>query len=65
LTDADAMVSGMKLSTAGPVQLFARVSRAGQPTQGEWIGQGAPLPSDVHEVQHLIIDRPDTRELRP
>jgi len=59
LSDADAMLAQMKLSDFAEVQLVARVSRAGQPTQGEWIGQSAPLPSSTQAAQHLIIDSPD------
>lgn len=59
LSDADAMLAQMKLSDFAEVQLVARVSRAGQPTQGEWIGQSAALPSTTQAAQHLIIDSPD------
>ncbi|WP_054911364.1 MULTISPECIES: c-type cytochrome biogenesis protein CcmI [Pseudomonas] len=59
LSDADAMMPQMKLSDFAEVQLMARVSRAGQPTQGEWIGQGAPLSSATQATQHLTIDSPD------
>ena len=59
LSDADAMMPQMKLSDFAQVQLVARVSRAGQPTQGEWIGQGAPLATSTQAQQQLIIDSPD------
>lgn len=59
LSDADAMMPQMKLSDFAEVQLVARVSRAGQPTHGEWIGQGAPLPSKTQATQLLTIDSPD------
>lgn len=59
LSDADAMMPQMKLSQYAEVQLVARVSRAGQPTQGEWIGQGAPLSSATQATQRLTIDTPD------
>ncbi|WP_153774572.1 c-type cytochrome biogenesis protein CcmI [Pseudomonas sp. MNR3A] len=59
LSDADAMMPQMKLSDFAEVQLVARVSRAGQPTQGEWIGQSAPLATRGQPTQHLTIDRPD------
>ncbi|WDY59520.1 c-type cytochrome biogenesis protein CcmI [Pseudomonas sp. PSKL.D1] len=59
LSDADAMMPQMKLSGFAEVQLVARVSRAGQPTHGEWIGQGAPLATSTQATQHLIIDSPD------
>ena len=60
LSDADAMMAQMKLSDFPQVQLVARVSRAGQPTKGEWIGQGAPLATRTQATQHLTIDRPDS-----
>ncbi|MFK0096002.1 c-type cytochrome biogenesis protein CcmI [Pseudomonas sp. NPDC090592] len=59
LSDADAMMPQMKLSQFAEVQLVARVSRAGQPTHGEWIGQGAPLPTATQATQRLTIDSPD------
>lgn len=59
LTDADAMMPQLKLSNFPEVQLVARVSRAGQPTAGEWIGRSAPLPSNVTARQALTIDSPD------
>ncbi len=59
LTDADAMLAQMKLSQFAEVQLVARVSRAGQPTHGEWIGQGAPVATTTTATQQLTIDSPD------
>ncbi|NIF27374.1 c-type cytochrome biogenesis protein CcmI [Pantoea sp. Tr-811] len=59
LSDADAMMPQMKLSDFAEVQLVARVSRAGQPTRGEWVGKGAPLASSTQATQHLTIDSPD------
>jgi cytochrome c-type biogenesis protein CcmH len=59
LTDADAMMPQLKLSNFAQVQLVARVSRAGQPTAGEWIGRSQPLPSNVTARQALTIDSPD------
>jgi len=59
LSDADAMLPQMKLSQFAEVQLLARVSRAGQPTRGEWVGQGAPLANTTQATQHLTIDSPD------
>ncbi|MGH8380196.1 c-type cytochrome biogenesis protein CcmI [Pseudomonas sp.] len=59
LSDSDAMMPSMKLSSFAEVQLVARVSRAGQPTQGEWIGQSIPLASSTTAAQHLTIDSPD------
>ncbi|PYC12340.1 c-type cytochrome biogenesis protein CcmI [Pseudomonas mosselii] len=60
LSDADAMMPQMKLSDFAEVQLVARVSRAGQPTQGEWKGQSAPLATGTQGTQHVTIDRPDS-----
>ncbi|KAB5621908.1 c-type cytochrome biogenesis protein CcmI [Pseudomonas putida] len=59
LSDADAMMPQMKLSDFAEVQLVARVSRSGQPTQGEWVGQSAPLATRGQPTQQLTIDRPD------
>jgi len=59
LSDANAMMPQMKLSDFNEVQLVARVSRAGQPTQGEWVGQSAPLSNRTAGTQHLTIDSPD------
>lgn len=59
LSDSDAMMPNMKLSNFPEVQLMARISRAGQPTKGEWVGSGAPLASNTATPQHLTIDRPD------
>lgn len=59
LSDSDAMMPSMKLSSFPEVQLVARVSRAGQPTQGEWIGHSSPLASSTTAAQHLTIDSPD------
>lgn len=59
LSDSDAMMPNMKLSSFPEVQLVARVSRAGQPTKGEWVGRGSPLASGTSAPQHLTIDSPD------
>lgn len=60
LSDADAMMAQMKLSDFADVQLVARVSKDGQPTRGEWVGQSAPLPNTTQAQQRLIIDSPDS-----
>ncbi|QXH45432.1 c-type cytochrome biogenesis protein CcmI [Pseudomonas xanthosomatis] len=60
LSDADAMMPQMKLSDFAEVQLVARVSRAGQPTRGEWKAQSAPLATGTQATQHLTIDSPDS-----
>jgi cytochrome c-type biogenesis protein CcmH len=59
LSNADAMMPQLKLSNFTEVQLVARVSRAGQPTTGEWVGRSQPLPSNVTATQALTIDSPD------
>ncbi|WP_192553103.1 c-type cytochrome biogenesis protein CcmI [Pseudomonas sp. IzPS59] len=59
LGDADAMMPQLKLSNFPEVQLVARVSRAGQPTAGEWVGRSGPLASSTTAPQKLTIDRPD------
>ena len=59
LGDADAMMPQLKLSNFPEVQLVARISRAGQPTAGEWIGRSQPLASTTTALQQLTIDRPD------
>ncbi|MNQ87097.1 Formate-dependent nitrite reductase complex subunit NrfG [compost metagenome] len=59
LGDADAMMPQLKLSNFPEVQLVARISRAGQPTAGEWIGRSQPLASSTTAPQHLTIDSPD------
>ncbi|MBP3363019.1 MAG: c-type cytochrome biogenesis protein CcmI, partial [Pseudomonas sp.] len=43
LGDVDAMMPQLKLSNFPEVQLVARISRAGQPTAGEWVGRSKPL----------------------
>lgn len=59
LGDADAMIPQLKLSNFPEVQLVARISRAGQPTAGEWIGRSQPLASSTTATQQLTIDSPD------
>ena len=59
LGDSDAMMSQLKLSNFPEVQLVARISRAGVPTAGEWIGRSQPLASSTTALQQLTIDSPD------
>lgn len=59
LGDGDAMMPQLKLSNFPEVQLVARVSRAGQPTAGEWVGRSGPLASSTTAPQTLTIDSPD------
>jgi cytochrome c-type biogenesis protein CcmH len=59
LSDADAMMPQLKLSNFPEVQLVARISRAGQPTKGEWVGRSKPLANTTTAQQHLTIDSPE------
>jgi cytochrome c-type biogenesis protein CcmH len=59
LSDVDAMMPELKLSRFEQVQLVARVSRAGNATQGEWIGRLGPVSNTAREVQALVIDSRD------
>lgn len=59
LADSDAMMPQLKLSNFPEVQLVARISRAGQPTAGEWAGRSKPLSSSTTALQQLTIDSPD------
>ena len=59
LGDVDAMMPQLKLSNFPEVQLMARISRAVQPTAGEWVGRSQPLSSSTKELQQLTIDSPD------
>ncbi|KRP60103.1 c-type cytochrome biogenesis protein CcmI [Pseudomonas trivialis] len=59
LGDADAMMPSLKLSNFPEVQLVARISRAGIPTAGQWIGRSQPLASSTTALQPLTIDSPD------
>ena len=59
LSDADAMMEQLKLSSFPEVQLVARVSRSGVATQGEWVGRGQPISSSTREPQQLLIDSPE------
>ena len=59
LGDVDAMMPQLKLSNFPEVILMARISRAGQPTAGEWVGRSQPMASSTRELQQLTIDSPD------
>ncbi|QTS84814.1 c-type cytochrome biogenesis protein CcmI [Ectopseudomonas khazarica] len=56
LSDVDAMMPELKISRFDQVQLVARVSRAGNATQGEWTGQVGPVANTARETQTLLID---------
>lgn len=57
LSDADAMMPQLKLSNFAEIQLVARISRAGSPMAGEWIGQSAVLKTAEAGEQVLVIDQ--------
>ncbi|MEO4048400.1 c-type cytochrome biogenesis protein CcmI [Pseudomonas sp. CAU 1711] len=59
LSDRDAMMEQLKLSSFAEIQLVARVSRSGVATQGEWVGRGRPIASSTREPQQLLIDSPE------
>ncbi|MFG0380717.1 c-type cytochrome biogenesis protein CcmI [Pseudomonas sp. zbq_18] len=59
LSDQDAMMEQMKLSSFPQVQLAARISRSGVATEGEWIGRGQAISSSTKEAQQLLIDSPE------
>lgn len=59
LSDKDAMMEQLKISSFPQVQLTARVSRSGVATQGEWVGRGQPIASSSSELQQVLIDSPD------
>ena len=62
LGDADAMVPSLKLSSVEQVTLIARISRDGDATKGQWIGQSEALDTagDGKAVR-LLIDRAEER----
>ncbi len=57
LSDSDAMMPQLKLSSFAEIQLVARISRAGSPMQGEWIGQSGVLKTAEAGEQVLVIDQ--------
>lgn len=61
LGDADAMTPQLRLSNFDQVRLFARISRDGNATRGEWKGDSQPLsPASQGDAVELTIDQPDT-----
>ncbi len=58
LSDADAMVPSLKISSVEQVTVMARISRTGDATKGEWMGQSEALETrgDKNAVR-LTIDR--------
>ena len=61
LSDADAMAPQFLLSSAEQVRLYARVSRSGDATKGEWIGQSEPLSVRGEDsVATLVFNQAET-----
>jgi cytochrome c-type biogenesis protein CcmH len=59
LSDADAMLPQLKISSFPQVQLVARISRAGDATRGEWLGRSQPFSSSDSSLQQISIDSAD------
>lgn len=59
LSDADAMTPQLRLSNFEEVRLFARVSRNGDATQGEWQGSSEPMSIGNSDTVQLTIDQPE------
>ncbi|GAB3395068.1 c-type cytochrome biogenesis protein CcmI [Azotobacter armeniacus] len=59
LSDANAMLPQLRLSNFAEVQLVARVSRAGNPTAGDWIGRLDQVSAKASGEYALTIDRAD------
>ncbi|WP_386413082.1 c-type cytochrome biogenesis protein CcmI [Stutzerimonas stutzeri] len=58
LSDADAMVPSLKISSVEQVTVMARVSRTGDATKGEWMGQSEALETRGDKTAvRLTIDR--------
>lgn len=64
LSDSDAMMPQLKLSGFPEVQLVARISRDGSPTDGEWFGDLPPVSTAESSTQVLVIDTPEVRVQR-
>lgn len=59
LSDADAMTPQLRLSNFEQVKLFARISRDGNATHGEWQGSSEPLAPSAGGSVKLTIDQPE------
>lgn len=59
LADSDAMMPQLKLSGFAQIVLSARISREGNATAGEWVGNSAVLNTAELSEQSLLIDSPD------
>ncbi|MCP9339577.1 c-type cytochrome biogenesis protein CcmI [Stutzerimonas xanthomarina] len=60
LSDADAMTPQLRLSNFDQVRLFARISKDGDATRGEWQGSSEPLATRDSDGITLTIDQPVT-----
>ncbi len=61
LSDADAMIPSLKISSVEQVVLMARISSTGDATKGEWMGRSEALDTKGEErTVRLVIDRADT-----
>jgi len=60
LSDADAMTPQLRLSNFEQVRLYARISRSGDATRGEWKGRSEPLALGNDGTVRLTIDQPET-----
>ena len=60
LSDADAMMPQLRISNFEQIRLFARISRDGDATRGEWQGSSEPMNPGAEKVVRLTIDQPVT-----
>ena len=58
LSDADAMTPQLRLSNFGEVRVFARISRDGDATRGEWQGSSEPISLVSSDTVQLNINKP-------
>ncbi len=62
LGDADAMVPSLKISSVEQVTVMARISRSGDATKGEWMGQSEAVDTGSEQsAVRLVIDRAEAR----
>ncbi|RYJ61590.1 c-type cytochrome biogenesis protein CcmI [Pseudomonas songnenensis] len=62
LGDADAMVPSLKISSVEQVMVMARISRSGDATKGEWMGQSEAVDTGGEQsAVRLVIDRAEAR----
>ena len=58
-SDADVMMVSNTLSSAGAIQVTARISKDGRPASGEWLGRGSTTITSKSTQLNLLINRPD------